>query len=105
MDAERKKPNWILVSVFVVVALLGGYVGAYCWAGSYVRDEVVFFTEYDAATGKTSLVEAPLVRRFYRQDVLLKAFQPAAWVESKLRGERVELLDGDAEPDCVLPPM
>ena len=62
----------ILAIVAIVLMLLGFYVGGYCW-----------FADYGTSPG--------YVLRLYRYAWLVPFYQPAALVESKLRGVEVEL--------------
>jgi hypothetical protein len=88
----------IVMGFFALLAVLLGI-----YAGSYValsRAFPVTTTALDSGpTGLTPVTRQMLIRRFSAR-WLAVVFQPAAWVESRIRREEVQL-EPTGEPDLV----
>jgi hypothetical protein len=72
MNSRPSTAAPILAVLAIVLLSLAGYVGGYFWFG-----------EYGASPG--------YVLRLYRYEWLIPFYKPAAFIEEKLRGGKVEI--------------
>lgn len=98
MNRKSSLPLIILGFVALIAVLLGAYAGGYVTLSRAFPVSVT--TLFDAAPGETApMSKQVLIRRFSARWLAI-VFQPAAWVESRIRRQEVEL-EPSGEPDIV----
>jgi hypothetical protein len=85
MKEKRTSAAPLVVALFILGLLLVVYIAGYVWLG-----------EHDEASWA--------LRRGYQHKLASDLYKPAAWIESKLRGQAVETWWMN-EPDATPPPQ